>query len=78
MKNVAAWGMHLLAGGRNSACRQNEIALMRAVERELRDDGVVGKIEAVEFSVRVGKRGRVDVDRDPNILAVIFFPAPTS
>jgi hypothetical protein len=46
---------------------------MRAVERELHDDNVAVKIEAVEFSVHVGKRGRIDVDRDPNILAAIFF-----
>jgi uncharacterized protein (UPF0218 family) len=47
---------------------------MRAVERELYDDDVVVKIETVEFAMHVGKCSRVDVNGEPDILAVIFFP----
>src|SRR5258707_414176 len=73
MKDITAWGMHLLVGRRNNALRKVQVSLVCAVQRQLHNDNIIVEIHVVKLTVHVGEGGGVVIHGVANIFSVVLL-----
>lgn len=73
VKYIAAGRADCLSRWRQCPCRELEAALVSPVQRQLDNNDVIVDVEVKELSVHVRERGRVEVDCQADIIAIVFL-----